>query len=78
MGWGQPWVKGPVGTLEWVVRKGLNPAEAGRGAAGVLGCVWHWEDDFILLPDLVLSCFEPDILHICQSMKSPGPAQHPS
>lgn len=39
MAWGQPWVKGPVGTLEWVVRKGLNPAEAGSGAAGVLECV---------------------------------------
>lgn len=40
MGWGQPWVSNPEGTLGWVVGKGLNPAEAGSVAAQVLGCVW--------------------------------------
>lgn len=41
-GWGEPWVKGPVGTLGWVVRRGLKPAETGSGAAGALGRMWLW------------------------------------
>lgn len=69
MGWGQPWVKGPV--------KDLKPAEAGNGAAVVLECVWFWEDDFVLLPDLVLSHLEPDTLHICKSVKKPRPSSAP-
>lgn len=33
----------------WVVRMALNPADAGSGAAEVLGCVWLCQGDFVLL-----------------------------